>query len=78
MNKKVCYIPTVNCEQLGVYINHENAQIKAIKALVEIFNIEMTKSGYSRLNLSALIGDIIENDGANNDYVWIEEIDLYE
>lgn len=72
MNRQICYIPTVNCSQLGVYTNHDTAKIKAIEALVNLnINNEL------EFDLGRLIKQIIETDNTEDDLVWIEQMFLY-
>lgn len=72
MDKRRCYIPTVNCEQLGVFLNHEAAQISAIKQLI------ITADSKIHDKLPEIILRVILDDQDDEGYVYIEETFMYE
>lgn len=72
MNKRKCYIPTVNGEQLGVFLNHEAAQISAIKQLI------ITADNEIHDKLPEIILRVILDDQDDEGYVYIEETFMYE
>lgn len=72
MDKRKCYIPVVNCEQLGVFLNHEAAQISAIKQLI------ITADSEIHDKLPEIILRVILDDQDDEGYVYIEETVMYE
>ena len=73
---KVGYIPTVNCEQLGVYIGKNAAKIAAIRKFIDVFLIN-EYANFSKEEILQGIQDIIEHD-QYKDWCWIEEVPIYE